>query len=1319
MTNERGLEDQDFLVENSLYTNRKERDALLEDKERVSNAFWFNILGTMGLFAISSKRGLMKTHFQDDGKMFLTTISDANKDVSLVVKLMHKVGGIRQTSATEIGKFLTLVKQRRIDSKSFDEESFRTMVGKINLNAARPHMLVLNIVKSYVDGEISVKQVARAFYDLIKTRKKEFLPVSSEFYAIARQYQIYLKDIEGTAAVSAIQPTLDSTPVVVVSDPATAKPSTKRTVAAPKKPLGKISGIELSLVDEPELATPKDSATQNAPPPSQTKFSEFDIALDLANNYLDNPSIFEHAKSKYGLSKEDVVRIMLPSEENQALQMTYATTDVDFFLKWSELGRAISKTEDGVGKVMLAGLLGKMNDLDYTMTKLNAMMASINKWVIGKFLGKTREQFIKALNLRHRIYDWFAEGLDSNLSTELPYPKVKMYLTMEERLGNGDYSAYLQDQSQLGANLVVALHYVGVLNRGQTETYLAGLGIRNGKGGFVGWGDFLDVNLVNTLKAAAGANNDRDLIRLGSVNLNGITSVVDEWTKGTGRFIARITSEMSDGTVRPEQGEELGQAIIKASFDGWRHIMTNLYIPSVFDFMSESRAFNQIMEDAFAVITPYMMKEMQGVKADHNVREFLLIWANFPITISRRMQKIIAPLWLMLVEKAPDVIASDPLAAQKALDISVEDQLTILLKKSRVGKDLLGYLNIRQFRERMNKMDRALIEKVVDSKLVQKEAGKKLSLLLIWNVPLRGWFSNDFLVDEYFVRGAMFHPEHLKAIFDGMDNQAAVLSRDVDSLLDPEISQVATDGRVRALYRIHATQGTAATRELFSKLTPAQVEGISPRGFELYKFGTDEQLMGLFDNLNDAVIASDMWPRLRTMMSVTRGVGMVPLSESAWGERSVTRLLKAMLRSGSRRDYVGEVWNVLDGIVGRERSFQLFDSLPDNDKELIFPYFHQKAMVEKATTDMMGDDVPIKPLGELGKERILEILQYNDIEIPDSYDFMPKKPVADQINTSGFGLQELNITIPEQTQETLDRMSVEYDAFNAGKHGNIAPKFLKTFDVNIPIQAIQNIEWRERFVEQYKEAPRTMSGVFHGTGSIGASMILRYGFRVLHEGAAGVVGRMLGDGIYFSNVLDKVSQYVGDGGFGRGKGTVGYIFEMDAQLGKKSIHYSSAGDPNDPSSQRVVSPEWCVFDGNGQLRIRKAHMVELVRRDTIFALREQYGYANEEETSMKLTTFSQYLTEAYNPEGKECLTFIFRDGTIPTKKGIRDFTEVKQSELPPNVKLEWTGVGPSIMIYGGNRTEARVIANTEAFVLGNDEVFAEFAEGLGMDRYRS
>jgi len=193
-------------------------------------------------------------------------------------------------------------------------------------------------------------------------------------------------------------------------------------------------------------------------------------------------------------------------------------------------------------------------------------------------------------------------------------------------------------------------------------------------------------------------------------------------------------------------------------------------------------------------------------------------------------------------------------------------------------------------------------------------------------------------------------------------------------------------------------------------------------------------------------------------------------------------------------------------------------------------------------------------------------------------------------------IPEPKIEPVEMDEEGLLRETLYLNQFLSypPRHGNIAPRVLKVWNAKI--------EFPE-FYEFAKEYPdKILKPVFHGTGTLAAAFILRYGFKIT-RGKLIKAGRMLGDGIYFSNVIDKVSQYVGDFGFTRWWGTKGYIFEMEAILGKKHEHYMSAGLGNDG----ILSPEWCVYYPEKQLRIYKVYYVELIQRKEIEMLLKKHN----------------------------------------------------------------------------------------------------------------
>lgn len=180
--------------------------------------------------------------------------------------------------------------------------------------------------------------------------------------------------------------------------------------------------------------------------------------------------------------------------------------------------------------------------------------------------------------------------------------------------------------------------------------------------------------------------------------------------------------------------------------------------------------------------------------------------------------------------------------------------------------------------------------------------------------------------------------------------------------------------------------------------------------------------------------------------------------------------------------------------------------------------------------------------------------------------------------------------------------------YTNGKHGDLSLKFLRSFDVSD--------DWtHEDFYRFKEEYPDTMIPVFHGTGTVAASMILRQGFAIIDAGDASAVGRMLGNGIYFSNIMDKAALYVSDQGYNRGPGQEGYLFEMEAILGKKDIDYKEAGTGNDS----ILSPEWAVFNPQKQLSIKKAHHVVTVSKSEIEKYKEELNESTQDYSNVNIT----------------------------------------------------------------------------------------------------
>jgi histone H3/H4 len=356
---------------------------------------------------------------------------------------------------------------------------------------------------------------------------------------------------------------------------------------------------------------------------------------------------------------------------------------------------------------------------------------------------------------------------------------------------------------------------------------------------------------------------------------------------------------------------------------------------------------------------------------------------------------------------------------------------------------------------------------------------------------------------------------------------------------------------------------------------------------------------------------------------------------------------------------------------------QIFNSLNTKCKKKITQKLLGSSFIEGARESLMKS--PISPLEEIDHKRMVEIFKFNKIDVP-SIDMRTYKTYNDimSLKTRMQTLKPQGIVLAENTPATLKRKSIELDAYNKYKHGGASIEILKEFNVDLDI-------FREGYKKFLDEKPDTkiMDPVFHGTGPVAASMILRYGFTIVSRTDGGVTGRALGDGIYFSNVIDKVANYIEDKGMVQRKtmfGRRGYIFQMKAALGNIGEDYEMAG-PGSRKFTNFISPEWCVYKPNQQLLVYKAYLIELQSKSWMDAARKQV-LTEREHNILKIGSFKEFLKESVIPKYEFTTTYCFIDGQIPVNEDSTvDFEDFDPTVFGDHVMLEIGQNGPELVIH--------------------------------------
>lgn len=392
----------------------------------------------------------------------------------------------------------------------------------------------------------------------------------------------------------------------------------------------------------------------------------------------------------------------------------------------------------------------------------------------------------------------------------------------------------------------------------------------------------------------------------------------------------------------------------------------------------------------------------------------------------------------------------------------------------------------------------------------------------------------------------------------------------------------------------------------------------------------------------------------------------------------------------------------------RAEAQKLYETMTPNLKRRIAQNYLSNAGFSSSIEGLLhNSESPIVPYEKLDKKRIKEILKYNNVTSDEtnisekwlkSFDTLDAylKNVNDT-NFTGNKLEDLKVEFINSKQEDLDKIAVDLHRNKRnGNHGDTTMKIIRSFKVSIPMQEELHKEW----IESHK-GEEIINPMFHGTGSIAASMILRYGFRVISTGDKSVVGRLLGNGVYGSNIVNKAQQYVSDrgGNITRRYGSRGYLFKMDAALGKLYEDYRVAGvDGRDG----IRSPEWCVFTPNAQYKIYHAYEVELIGPSEMEVLLKKYPEVVTEKS------FKDYLVEQTGEKVKYT-TYTFVNGIIPNGQNPEDICDFEDWKSPSDrITLEPSAYGPSIVIAGTEEEQDYLFTSVSDFRVNFPEEYKKF-----------
>lgn len=182
----------DFLQENSLFggDGGTTKDQLLSNTESIMNSLVFNYFGFLGLVQLNAKSGFLKTYQSGDKISSVKDVGDDSNDVALSMKLALDAGCIKQSTAMKMTKILQQIKQKKLDGETLTDATVKSLLDEIRYATFKPSTRVLQLLKDFHSGTISLAIFTKRLYVLSKV--KDFANETTEFRNLVIKGQ-YLK----------------------------------------------------------------------------------------------------------------------------------------------------------------------------------------------------------------------------------------------------------------------------------------------------------------------------------------------------------------------------------------------------------------------------------------------------------------------------------------------------------------------------------------------------------------------------------------------------------------------------------------------------------------------------------------------------------------------------------------------------------------------------------------------------------------------------------------------------------------------------------------------------------------------------------------------------------------------------------------------------------------------------------------------------------------------------------------------------------------------------------------------------------------------
>lgn len=1267
-----------YLNENSFYSLQKEKDAFLDNDKLIVNAFFFAFIMPLGFLDSAKVNDKVKVYFRNDKKLRIDNIGDENNDSSLIIKIMADKGFFKTTrTPNEITRFLVKVRSGQIDS--IDENILRAWIGEI-----RPDKLigssavVKKLTKEFLDGGSLA-----TFADALKSNSKVTRWKDTEFYTIAKALKIdpaKKKSAPSTTATS-VEPDQKDTSVktgVPDSDTVQKPPSRSTANVSTPKPVGKLPWADSStMMNEFRSGADIDSKYKH------TGKNREDFLAVVIKSYKDDviddkllSSVVSFIK-KFPYSQNTVQQLIFSDVKTSSYSYRYRDPSSSFLklvrsdiMDLLDKGTANKSVKDYISST-ITSIIRQMDNVN-NVKEIEDIKNSYQKFIQSNIVQNNLDKIIK---YRYgQTEKMFEEFLFSISDEDFLERLVKRAIIIKTPSGS-----YTFDYNTSSISIMKdLLRSKGVKQPSQIEIIIDVID-RNNK---MPWGSMRTM----TPEERKEFTEYLDKLSIEKYNQYAIKGLkaADDLTEAwqyylLKQFLERIeiitllTNSIGRSSIYSSiRIDQMPSNFIKIALDRMFSYLKNRSIVEVFKDSTFSNAIDNLYDLAEKAGVVNQYKDILAKAYYDGVKELINLRSR------NRYMYISGSITKSSTETNP---LRDLLSKEQIEEI---DELLI----NQAYKQNTGISGSVSKYSNLSDKNKELVKRILDDPT--KDGG----LAMLRQILDTGFFTS-MKYEE--VKRYVGNPLTLTGMLPEDSKKSVLTNLLKDKRYQADVENAFTDLKNNRSYG--SDRNVATLLQTLVESGDIDVKFVN---------NVSGSLITYLENRKDFNSYSGIVSYLNRQENFNNKSKVVYEKFLLSADENMNKL-KTEYRdfmSAAQEQFMSYVEN---DKKGAEYLYQ--KTSKSMKRRLAAQYMNMSDFSSSAKEAMSNPNTPIRPFEKLTDKRVKEILRYNNVvseetKIPDKHirDFVSmdmylrteaknRKPLED------LKVEELKLTSKELNQLTADLHRTKRNE----RHGTAGMVIKKSFNVSIPMQVKSQKEWIEKDPTQ-----QIINPMYHGTGSVAASMILRYGFRVIKSGDSSVVGRMLGDGVYGAIHIDKSQQYVGDSGFSRAIGTKGYIFEMNAALGQEGKDYRAAGVGG---RDNIRSPEWCVFTPNSQFLIFKAHEVEIASESVMRTILSENPPANpvreQRENNLK---FKSYLKEYVMEEPTNYTTYTFINGLIPTgNDNMVDFEDFKSPD-PERITLEPSAFGPSIVIQGTRESNDYMFTGPSDFRVNFPELFEEYLD---------